>query len=135
MHHLQAWGNSTVVGPFAEVLATCDHEETIVYATMDYQQVRLAGCVPNVHLGFFVRWWVLGMCEWLVLHAGGLLGMHPGHLVLPFWCCCREPLHLPACLRDRGNLTHTPTTSVQHLRGQAGLQAQPSVTQAPSGAL
>eukprot|EP00197_Chlamydomonas_leiostraca_P014609 CAMPEP_0202863496 /NCGR_PEP_ID=MMETSP1391-20130828/4111_1 /ASSEMBLY_ACC=CAM_ASM_000867 /TAXON_ID=1034604 /ORGANISM="Chlamydomonas leiostraca, Strain SAG 11-49" /LENGTH=400 /DNA_ID=CAMNT_0049543141 /DNA_START=12 /DNA_END=1215 /DNA_ORIENTATION=- len=35
----QAWGHSTVIGPFAEVLATCDHEETTVYATLDYAQV------------------------------------------------------------------------------------------------
>lgn len=35
----QAWGHSTVVGPFAEVLATCEHEPTTVYAELDYGQV------------------------------------------------------------------------------------------------
>eukprot|EP00195_Chlamydomonas_chlamydogama_P017009 CAMPEP_0202892380 /NCGR_PEP_ID=MMETSP1392-20130828/2095_1 /ASSEMBLY_ACC=CAM_ASM_000868 /TAXON_ID=225041 /ORGANISM="Chlamydomonas chlamydogama, Strain SAG 11-48b" /LENGTH=314 /DNA_ID=CAMNT_0049576305 /DNA_START=56 /DNA_END=1000 /DNA_ORIENTATION=- len=35
----QAWGHSTVVGPFAEVLATTGHEEDIVYAELDYNQV------------------------------------------------------------------------------------------------
>jgi omega-amidase len=28
-----------VVGPFAEVLATCDHEPTTLYCEMDYGQV------------------------------------------------------------------------------------------------
>lgn len=36
---LQAWGHSTVVGPFAEVLATTGHEPTIVYADIDYAEV------------------------------------------------------------------------------------------------
>jgi omega-amidase len=35
----QAWGHSTLVGPFAEVIATTDHEPTIVYAAADYAQV------------------------------------------------------------------------------------------------
>jgi predicted amidohydrolase len=35
----QAWGHSTVVGPFAEVLATCEHEPTTVYAELDFAQV------------------------------------------------------------------------------------------------
>lgn len=35
----QAWGHSTVVGPFAEVLATCEHEPTTVYAELDFGQV------------------------------------------------------------------------------------------------
>lgn len=35
----QAWGHSTVVGPFAEVLATCEHEPTSVYAELDFGQV------------------------------------------------------------------------------------------------
>lgn len=35
----QAWGHSTVVGPFAEVVATCDHEPTIVYADVDTAQL------------------------------------------------------------------------------------------------
>lgn len=35
----QAWGHSTVVGPFAEVVATCEHEPATVYAEMDFGQV------------------------------------------------------------------------------------------------
>ncbi|GIL47778.1 hypothetical protein Vafri_3963 [Volvox africanus] len=35
----QAWGHSTVVGPFAEILATTDHDPTIIYADMDYSQL------------------------------------------------------------------------------------------------
>ncbi|KAJ3702498.1 hypothetical protein LUZ61_006203 [Rhynchospora tenuis] len=31
-----AWGHSTVVGPFGEVLATTEHEETIIVAEIDY---------------------------------------------------------------------------------------------------
>lgn len=37
---LQAWGHSTVIGPFAEVIATTEHEPTIVYADIDFAQVR-----------------------------------------------------------------------------------------------
>ncbi|GFH27150.1 omega-amidase [Haematococcus lacustris] len=37
----QAWGHSTVVGPFAEVLATTGHEEDMVFADMDYYEKRL----------------------------------------------------------------------------------------------
>lgn len=36
----QAWGHSTVVGPFAEILGSCDEKPTIVYADMDFTQVR-----------------------------------------------------------------------------------------------
>ncbi|GAX80776.1 hypothetical protein CEUSTIGMA_g8211.t1 [Chlamydomonas eustigma] len=35
----QAWGHSTVVGPFAEVLATTEHHPDIVYADLDYNQI------------------------------------------------------------------------------------------------
>ncbi|GBF87953.1 nitrilase cyanide hydratase and apolipo N-acyltransferase family protein [Raphidocelis subcapitata] len=35
----QAWGHSTVVGPFAEVLATCEHEPATVFADIDYGQI------------------------------------------------------------------------------------------------
>uniref|UniRef100_A0A7S3R7Z1 CN hydrolase domain-containing protein n=1 Tax=Dunaliella tertiolecta TaxID=3047 RepID=A0A7S3R7Z1_DUNTE len=35
----QAWGHSTAVGPFAEVLATCDEQPTIVYADLDFTQI------------------------------------------------------------------------------------------------
>ncbi|KAL2945152.1 Omega-amidase chloroplastic [Bienertia sinuspersici] len=34
-----AWGHSTLVGPFGEVLATTEHEETIVIAEIDYSLV------------------------------------------------------------------------------------------------
>ncbi|KAL6752951.1 carbon-nitrogen hydrolase [Haematococcus lacustris] len=36
----QAWGHSTVVGPFAEVLATTGHEEDMVFADMDYCEIE-----------------------------------------------------------------------------------------------
>lgn len=36
----QAWGHSTVVGPFAEVLATCEHDPTIVYADINYADLE-----------------------------------------------------------------------------------------------
>jgi omega-amidase len=36
----QAWGHSTVVGPFAEVLATTDEKPSIVYAHLDYAQLE-----------------------------------------------------------------------------------------------
>lgn len=35
----QAWGHSTVVGPFAEVLASTEHAPDTVYAELDYSQV------------------------------------------------------------------------------------------------
>ena len=36
----QAWGHSTVVGPFAEVVATTDEKPGIVYAQLDYAQLQ-----------------------------------------------------------------------------------------------
>ncbi len=36
---LQAWGHSTAVGPFAELLATTDHQPATVLADMDYDEV------------------------------------------------------------------------------------------------
>ena len=33
-----AWGHSTVVGPFAEIVATTDHAPSIVYADVDFSQ-------------------------------------------------------------------------------------------------
>ncbi|KAF4375758.1 hypothetical protein F8388_014480 [Cannabis sativa] len=36
-----AWGHSTLVGPFGEVLATTEHEETIIIAEIDYSTVEL----------------------------------------------------------------------------------------------
>lgn len=38
-----AWGHSTVVGPFAEVLATTDEKPGIVICEMDFAQVGLVG--------------------------------------------------------------------------------------------
>ncbi|KNA20903.1 hypothetical protein SOVF_048120 [Spinacia oleracea] len=35
-----AWGHSTLVGPFGEVLATTDHDETIVIAEIDYSVIE-----------------------------------------------------------------------------------------------
>jgi len=35
----QAWGHSSLIGPFAEVLATTGHEPTIVYGEADYGQL------------------------------------------------------------------------------------------------
>ncbi|GLC43809.1 Omega-amidase, chloroplastic [Pleodorina starrii] len=35
----QAWGHSTVVGPFAEILATTGHEPDTIVADMDYAQL------------------------------------------------------------------------------------------------
>jgi len=35
-----AWGHSTVVGPFAEVVASADHKPGIVYADIDLKQVE-----------------------------------------------------------------------------------------------
>ncbi|XP_027081517.1 omega-amidase, chloroplastic isoform X2 [Coffea arabica] len=37
----QAWGHSTLVGPFGEVLATTEHEEAILVAEIDYSQIEL----------------------------------------------------------------------------------------------
>jgi predicted amidohydrolase len=39
---MQAWGHSTFVGPFAEILGTCEHGEGIVYADMNLSQVRIS---------------------------------------------------------------------------------------------
>ncbi|XP_048332331.2 omega-amidase, chloroplastic isoform X1 [Ziziphus jujuba] len=36
-----AWGHSTLVGPFGEVLATTEHEETIIIAEIDYSILEL----------------------------------------------------------------------------------------------
>eukprot|EP00742_Colponemidia_sp_Colp-10_P002343 GILJ01002499.1.p1 GENE.GILJ01002499.1~~GILJ01002499.1.p1 ORF type:complete len:314 (-),score=31.12 GILJ01002499.1:35-928(-) len=35
----QAWGHSTVVGPWGDIIATTEHEEDIVYANIDMTQV------------------------------------------------------------------------------------------------
>ncbi|DBA03459.1 TPA: hypothetical protein N0F65_002867 [Lagenidium giganteum] len=35
----QAWGHSTVVSPWGEVVATCDHGEAIVHAEIDLEKV------------------------------------------------------------------------------------------------
>ncbi|XP_034198660.1 omega-amidase, chloroplastic isoform X3 [Prunus dulcis] len=36
-----AWGHSTLVGPFGEVLATTEHEEAIIIAEVDYSLLEL----------------------------------------------------------------------------------------------
>ncbi|KAJ3673626.1 hypothetical protein LUZ60_005618 [Juncus effusus] len=36
-----AWGHSTLVGPFGEVLATTEHEEAIIVAEIDYSLLEL----------------------------------------------------------------------------------------------
>lgn len=36
-----AWGHSTLVGPFGEVLATTEHDEAIIIAEIDYSQIEL----------------------------------------------------------------------------------------------
>ncbi|KAI5669636.1 hypothetical protein M9H77_19489 [Catharanthus roseus] len=36
-----AWGHSTLVGPFGEVLATTEHDEAIIISEIDYSQVEL----------------------------------------------------------------------------------------------
>ncbi|CAD7699541.1 unnamed protein product [Ostreobium quekettii] len=36
----QAWGHSTAVGPFGEVLATCGHEQATVFVELDLAQVE-----------------------------------------------------------------------------------------------
>lgn len=35
-----AWGHSTIVGPFAEILATTEHEEAIVFADLDFSEIE-----------------------------------------------------------------------------------------------
>jgi omega-amidase len=34
----QAWGHSTIINPWGKVLATTDHEETIVFADIDFSE-------------------------------------------------------------------------------------------------
>lgn len=36
-----AWGHSTLVGPFGEVLATTEHDEAIVISEIDYSLIEL----------------------------------------------------------------------------------------------
>lgn len=36
-----AWGHSTLVGPFGEVLATTEHDEAVIIAEIDYSQIEL----------------------------------------------------------------------------------------------
>lgn len=35
----QAWGHSMIIGPFAEILATCEHEPTTIMADVDFNQI------------------------------------------------------------------------------------------------
>ncbi|KAL4231181.1 Carbon-nitrogen hydrolase [Mactra antiquata] len=42
-----AWGHSTAVSPWGEVIATCEHEETIVYVDIDLDLVdQIRGQIP-----------------------------------------------------------------------------------------
>jgi omega-amidase len=36
-----AWGHSTLVGPFGEIIATTEHEEAILISEIDYSQIEL----------------------------------------------------------------------------------------------
>ncbi|KAK4338611.1 hypothetical protein RND71_043098 [Anisodus tanguticus] len=36
-----AWGHSTLIGPFGEVLATTEHDEAIIISEIDYSQIEL----------------------------------------------------------------------------------------------
>ncbi|KAL8107346.1 omega-amidase, chloroplastic-like isoform X4 [Apium graveolens] len=36
-----AWGHSTLVGPFGEILATTEHDEAVIVSEIDYSQVEL----------------------------------------------------------------------------------------------
>ncbi|KUF97445.1 hypothetical protein AM588_10008495 [Phytophthora nicotianae] len=36
----QAWGHSTVISPWGEVVATCGHGESVVYAEVDLEKVE-----------------------------------------------------------------------------------------------
>ncbi|KZV36505.1 hypothetical protein F511_15676 [Dorcoceras hygrometricum] len=36
-----AWGHSTLIGPFGEVVATTEHDEAIIIAEIDYSQIEL----------------------------------------------------------------------------------------------
>ncbi|KAH0643793.1 hypothetical protein KY290_035246 [Solanum tuberosum] len=36
-----AWGHSTLIGPFGEVLATTEHDEAIIISEIDYSQIDL----------------------------------------------------------------------------------------------
>ena len=35
----QAWGHSTVVDPWGNILATCDHKPTVIVADVDLDEV------------------------------------------------------------------------------------------------
>ncbi|CAN6839138.1 unnamed protein product [Brassica oleracea var. botrytis] len=41
-----AWGHSTLVGPFGEVLATTEHEEAIIVAEIDYSILEQRRYLP-----------------------------------------------------------------------------------------
>nr|VDD18999.1 unnamed protein product [Brassica oleracea] len=41
-----AWGHSTLVGPFGEVLATTEHEEAIIIAEIDYSILEQRRYLP-----------------------------------------------------------------------------------------
>ncbi|CAL5401574.1 unnamed protein product [Camellia sinensis] len=43
-----AWGHSTLVGPFGEVIATTEHDEAIVIAEIDYSLIDLRRNIPSI---------------------------------------------------------------------------------------
>ncbi|KAK9102474.1 hypothetical protein Sjap_019728 [Stephania japonica] len=51
-----AWGHSTLVGPFGEVLATTEHEETIIIAEIDYSLIELRRQFIPDKLANYVEW-------------------------------------------------------------------------------
>ncbi|KAJ0388719.1 hypothetical protein P43SY_011911 [Pythium insidiosum] len=40
----QAWGHSTVISPWGEVVATCEHSDAIVYADLELEKVDTMRC-------------------------------------------------------------------------------------------
>jgi omega-amidase len=38
--HYSAWGHSSVINPWGEVVATCDEKETVVVANLDMAEVK-----------------------------------------------------------------------------------------------
>ncbi|EEF46118.1 nitrilase and fragile histidine triad fusion protein, putative [Ricinus communis] len=45
-----AWGHSTLVGPFGEILATTEHEQDIIIAEIDYSLIELRSQLSTTHL-------------------------------------------------------------------------------------
>ncbi|KAI7981881.1 hypothetical protein LOK49_Contig10G00012 [Camellia lanceoleosa] len=68
-----AWGHSTLVGPFGEILATTEHDEAIIISEVDYSQIELrrkyiSSFKPERagKLGYSRLWWlVLTSFRWI----------------------------------------------------------------------